>query len=83
MIRILRELQPNCLGHSVDALDIRPVGKNSTGVDRQVRGKAETTVVLPRSCAIPYRALLPGEGRRIGPALRHDVLAGDRSHFKR
>lgn len=40
-------------------LDIHDVAKDTKVMDRQVHGKSETFVVLPRSYAIPYRSLLP------------------------
>ncbi len=40
-------------------LDIHDVAKDTRVMNRQVHGKSETMVVLPRSYAIPYRCLLP------------------------
>ncbi len=40
-------------------LDIHDVGKDVKVMKRKVHGKSETMVVLQRSYAVPYRALLP------------------------
>lgn len=50
---------PDAVARGAYPLDIHDVARNTTVMDRQVHGKSETMVVLPRSYAIPYRSLLP------------------------
>ena len=50
---------PDAVARGAYPLDIHDVARNTTVMHRQVHGKSETMVVLPRSYAIPYRCLLP------------------------
>ncbi len=50
---------PDAVARGAYPLDIHDVAKNTKVMDREVHGKSETFVVLPRSYAIPYRSLLP------------------------
>lgn len=50
---------PDAVARGAYPLDIHDVARNTTVMHRQVHGKSETMVVLPRSYAIPYRSLLP------------------------
>ncbi len=50
---------PDAVARGAYPLDIHDVGKDVEVMNRKVRGKSETMVVLQRSYAIPYRSLLP------------------------
>lgn len=50
---------PDAVARGAYPLDIHDVARNTTVMHRQVHGKSETMIVLPRSYAIPYRSLLP------------------------
>ena len=50
---------PDAVARGAYPLDIHDVARDTNVMSRQVHGRSETFVVLARSYAIPYRALLP------------------------
>ncbi len=50
---------PDAVARGAYPLDIHDVAEGARVMDRLVHGRSETMVVLARSYAIPYRALLP------------------------
>jgi hypothetical protein len=74
---------PDAVARGAYPLDIHDVGEGSRVMNRQVHGRAETMVVLPRSYAIPYRSLLPRQSDNLLVAGRcisatHEALSSAR-----